>query len=246
MLISCNIQDTIFYATLCYDEDQANEKISTIGQKYIACFKRSYPPVDVRLEVQCESATQFKFESNKQALTDISMDFANILASKEFSDVTLVAQDRFEFKAHKVVLCARSEVFAAMFRNDLQEKLTGSITIDDMDSDVLKELLNYIYTDEEIPKEMAADLFVAANKYALSALQKMCEDFLIEAMSADTVVDILLLGDRHASERLKSKAVQFAIENIKTVSATESWKILREIEFELCMDILEKAMQGRI
>ncbi|XP_061392386.1 speckle-type POZ protein-like B [Musca vetustissima] len=138
-------------------------------------------------------------------------DFANILASEEFCDVTLVAQDRTEFKAHKVVLCARSDVFRAMFRNDLQEKKTGSITIDDMDSDVLKKLLNYIYTDEEIPKEMAADLFVAANKYALVDLQKICEDMLIEVMSVDTVADILLLGDRHSSERLKSKAVQFVI-----------------------------------
>ncbi|XP_061387719.1 protein roadkill-like [Musca vetustissima] len=171
--------------------------------------------------------------------------FANIFASKEFSDVTLVTEDKTEFQVHKVVLCARSKVFAAMFRNDLREKLTGSITIDDMDSYVLKELLNYIYTDV-IPKEMAADLFVAANKYALDDLQEMCEDFLIEAMSVDTVADILLLGDRHSSEHLKLMAVQFAIENIETVVATESWKRLRKIEVDLCMDVLEKAMQERL
>ncbi|XP_061388003.1 speckle-type POZ protein-like [Musca vetustissima] len=134
-----------------------------------------------------------------------------------------------------------------MFRNDLQEKQkTGSITIDDMDSKVLKELLNYMYTDQKIPQEMAADLLVAANKYALLGLQEMCEDMLIDTMTTDTLADILLLGDRHASERVKSKAVQFAIEEIKAVSATESWKRLREIHHELCMDVLEKSIQERL
>ncbi|XP_061393747.1 speckle-type POZ protein-like [Musca vetustissima] len=174
---------------------------------------------------------------------DVDMTLLASLAKLMICDVALVAQDRIEFKAHKVVLCARSDVFRAMFRNDLQEKKTGSITIDDMDSDVLKKLLNYIYTDEEMPKEMAADLFVAANKYALVDLQKICEDILIEVMSDDTVADILLLGDRHSSERLKSKAVQFVIENIKNVMATEGWHRLRANDRDVCLDILEKVMQ---
>ncbi|XP_061401789.1 speckle-type POZ protein-like [Musca vetustissima] len=181
-----------------------------------------------------------------QPSTTISKDLANILASKEFSDLTLVSQDKIEFKVHKVLLCARSEVFAAMFRNDLEEKKTGSIQIEDMDSKVLKELLNYMYTDEKISKEMATDLFVAGNKYAMSGLQEMCENMLIETMSVDSVADILLLADRHSSDRLKSKAVQFAIKNIKSVSMTDGWKRLRANNLELCTDVLEKAVQERL
>ncbi|XP_061388001.1 protein roadkill-like [Musca vetustissima] len=181
-----------------------------------------------------------------ERLKSVAVQFAIKNIKTEFSDVTLVAKDGIGFKVHKVVLCARSEVFADMFRNDLQVKKTGSITIDDMDSKVLNEFLNFIYTDGAIPKEMAADLFLASKKYALLALQKKCENMLIETMSADTVGDILLLCDRHASERLKSMAVHFAIKNIKTVSATESWKRLRVNDRALCMDILEKAMQERL
>ncbi|XP_061396063.1 protein roadkill-like [Musca vetustissima] len=181
-----------------------------------------------------------------QNSTTISKDLANILASKEFSDLTLVSQDKIEFNAHKILLCARSEVFAAMFRNDLEEKKTGIIQIEDMNSKLLKELLNYIYTDKKIPKEMAADLFVAGNKYAMSGLQEMCENVLIETMSVDTAADILLLGDRHSSGRLKSMAVQFAIKNIKSVSMTKSWKRLRANNHDLCTDILEKVVKERL
>ncbi|XP_061396069.1 protein roadkill-like [Musca vetustissima] len=224
-----------------------NERCTKLTYSRYQIFGDRNAFAQFHLEVQCEPAKQIKCESKKQAITDISKDFANILASKEFSDVTLVTKDRVEFKAHKLVLCVRSDVFAAKFRNDLQEEQkTDSITIEDMNSKVLKELLNYMYTDSVIAKEMAGDLFVAAKKYALLGLQEMCVDMLIETMSTDTVADILLLGNRHSNERLKSESTQFAMENIKTVMATESWKRLREIELELCMDVLEKAMQERL
>ncbi|XP_061396066.1 protein roadkill-like [Musca vetustissima] len=220
--------------------DTDNLCVREQSKKQTQCEPKKQIKCEPEKRTKCKPKIQIKCKSKKKRLTGVLKYFANIFASKEFSDVTLVTEDKTQFQAHKVVLCARSEVFAAMLR-----KQTGSITINDMDSNVLKELLNYIYTEEEIPKEMAANLFVAANKYALLDLQKMCEDFLIEAMSVDTVADILLLGDRHSSERLKSKAVQFAIKNIKSVTMTECWKRLREIELELCMDVLEKAIQER-
>ncbi|XP_061396064.1 protein roadkill-like [Musca vetustissima] len=235
--MSCNSPDTIFQVTVT-NEAKCTKEISTTQINTNILFVQGFTrwvyntPVAVYLQIH-----------EIQHSTTISKDLANILASKEFSDLTLVSQDKIEFNVHKVLLCARSEVFAAMFRNDLEEKKTGIIQIEDMDSKVLKELLNYIYTDKKIPNEMAADLFVAGNKYAMSGLQKMCENMLIETMSVDTVSDILLLGDRHSSDRLKSTALIFAMKNIKSVSMTEGWNRLRATDNDLCTDVLEKAVQ---
>ncbi|XP_058980076.1 protein roadkill-like [Musca domestica] len=132
-----------------------------------------------------------KFENLSKESPECNMthDFAKILASEEFSDVTLVTADGTEFKAHRFVLCARSEVFAAMFRNDFSERNTSRITIEDMDAEVMQEMLNYLYTDRKIPKQMAPALYTAANKYALLHLQGMCEQVLIETMDVASVLE---------------------------------------------------------
>uniref|UniRef100_A0A1I8M9I4 Uncharacterized protein n=1 Tax=Musca domestica TaxID=7370 RepID=A0A1I8M9I4_MUSDO len=178
--------------------------------------------------------------SNKSPECNMTHDFAKILASEESSDVTLVTGDGTEFKAHTFVLSARSVVFAAMFRNDFLERNTSRITIEDMDAEVMKEMLNYLYTDRKIPNQMAAPLYTAANKYALLHLQDMCEQALIETMDVASVADTLRFADLHGNERLKTKAITFIVRNIKTVTDTESWKNLRQTDHQLCMDVLEE------
>ncbi|XP_073841539.1 speckle-type POZ protein-like [Musca autumnalis] len=177
---------------------------------------------------------------NTVACLSLKNDFANIFASKEFSDVILVAQDGIELKAHKLVLCARSPVFAAMFRNNFEESKTNRIKIDDMDAEVIEEMLKFLYTGGDISEKFAEELFVAANKYSLLYLQTMCENILINTMKVPTVADILLLADRHTNDRLKTKAVDFIVYNIKTVTETEGWKKLCQTDYDLSRLVLDK------
>ncbi|XP_073814363.1 speckle-type POZ protein-like [Musca autumnalis] len=169
----------------------------------------------------------------------IQKDFADIFASKEFSDVTLVAQDGIKLKAHKAILCARSQVFAAMFRNNFEESKTNRIQIDDMDAEVIEEMLKFLYTGGDISEKFAEELFIAANKYSLLDLQTMCENTLINTMKFATVADVLLLADRLTNERLKTKAAKFIVNNIETVTETEGWKKLCQTDNDLSRLVLE-------
>lgn len=63
-----------------------------------------------------------------------------------FADVTLCL-DSETIQAHKTVLCARSDVFRAMFNSQMLEATTGRVYIEDIDVAVMKELLNFVYTD---------------------------------------------------------------------------------------------------
>ncbi|XP_073841582.1 speckle-type POZ protein-like [Musca autumnalis] len=217
-------------------------KISSNKLQHLRTF-RIPKPMSRQFLILNENDTEFNFTFYAVTGPIIADDFANILSSEEYSDVTLVAQGGVTFKAHKVILCARSEVFAAMFRNDSEESRKNCIEIKDMDASVMKEMLTNIYTDSEIPKEMAAKLFSAANKYALFNLQKICEEKLINEIDEDCVVDTLMLAEQHSSERLRNEAIDFFIHNIKAVNDTESWKILQESYHELYVEILEKTIE---
>lgn len=73
--------------------------------------------------------------------------FKSLLQDGSYSDVTMVAGSK-EFKSHKLVLCARSPVFAKMFEHDMKENAMNRVDITDIEPEILEELLVYIYTDE--------------------------------------------------------------------------------------------------
>lgn len=60
---------------------------------------------------------------------------------------------------------ARSPVFAAMFEHEMEERKQNRVAISDVDHDVLKEMLRFIYTGKAPNLEkMADDLLAAADK----------------------------------------------------------------------------------
>lgn len=65
-------------------------------------------------------------------------------------------------------LKARSAVFAAMFEHDMVESMLNRVVITDIDHEVLKEMLNFMYTGKTPNlNKMAQGLLAAADKVKL-------------------------------------------------------------------------------
>ena len=89
----------------------------------------------------------------------------NLLDTGLLSDVSLILADGKHFKGHKAILAARSPVFGAMFEHEMEERKNGRVQILDVESDVFKEMLQFIYTGKTTKlKEMAPELLAAADK----------------------------------------------------------------------------------
>ncbi len=119
----------------------------------------------------------------------LSEDLGNLFDNERFSDITLAVDGR-EYQAHKAILAgecfrlffsftfpfwiifkffifskARSPVFAAMFEHEMEERKQNRVAIVDVDHEVLKEMLRFIYTGKAPNLEkMADDLLAAADK----------------------------------------------------------------------------------
>ena len=78
---------------------------------------------------------------NKSA-TDLANSILAIQRNEEqTSDITLICDNR-QFPAHKFILAARSDVFAAMFRHsNTKEAATNEVMIKDTDPDTLERFL---------------------------------------------------------------------------------------------------------
>ncbi len=165
-------------------------------------------------------------------------DFSQLLVfdknkcESKFCDMTLVVKQtqeetdtQTEFYAHKAILAIRCPVFAAMFSHNMKETATNTITLDDIEPDILKELLTYIYTGQ-CPniRTYAASLLHHAEKYELSHLKALCERYLSYDLQIDNAAKILILADTYKAEQLKRNALLFIEEHGDEVELTEDWE----------------------
>uniref|UniRef100_A0A087XT90 Speckle type BTB/POZ protein like a n=1 Tax=Poecilia formosa TaxID=48698 RepID=A0A087XT90_POEFO len=140
----------------------------------------------------------------------LSDDLGNLWECSRFTDCSLYVGGQ-EFKAHKSILAAaRSPVFNAMFEHEMEESKKNRVDISDVDPDVFREMMGFIYTGKAPNLEKMADnLLAAADKYALERLKVMCEEALCNSLSVENVADTLILADLHSAEQLKAQAIDF-------------------------------------
>ncbi|XP_002444989.1 BTB/POZ and MATH domain-containing protein 1 [Sorghum bicolor] len=134
------------------------------------------------------------------------------------ADVTLAVQGEI-FRAHRVVLAARSPVFMAELFGDMKEKAMDRIAVDDMQPVVFRALLHFIYTDvlllpgdldgDDDYREMVRHLLEAADRYGMERLKLICESILCRSVDGATVETTLALADRHYCEALTDVCLQF-------------------------------------
>ena len=157
--------------------------------------------------------------------------FSEEESKKKFCDVkftvspTLQTDDTSTFYAHRAVLATRSKVFATMFSHNMLESATKTIELLDIDSDVLKELLTYIYTGE-CPRieEFAESLIYHAEKYELDHLKALCEERLSYDLQVDNAARLLLLADTCNAEQLKRNTLLYVNEHGDEVERTKEWE----------------------
>lgn len=150
-------------------------------------------------------------------------DLGALLSSGAAADVTIMADGVWQ-PAHRAVLAARSPVFAAMFRHPVLEVSEGSVSIADINQEVLRQLLQFMYTDEAPLLEcVAAELLAAADKYEVARLKRWCEQQVMDDLCVENAAASAVLAVVYSCPRLKAAAVAFINSHYKEVMATDGW-----------------------
>ncbi|KAG0419470.1 hypothetical protein HPB47_004086 [Ixodes persulcatus] len=158
------------------------------------------------------------------------------------------------FKAHKMVLAMRNEVFETMFYGSEPKK--DQVRITDLHPDGFSAFLKYIYSQKVtfVDVKQALRTRTAAEKYMESELVEACHRFIRNSMQSTDVCDVLeyavkngnladfkdcinrFLGtktrgghrNRHGREIIESFLIQNAENNVSSASVTLS---RRELDF---------------
>ena len=191
-----------------------------------------------KVNVVTNGSTSIPSPEDITGISKFMEDMGNIFEAGKFTDVTIVCQDR-EFECHKAILAARSTVLEAMFSHNMKEERDSKVEIQDMDKDILRKMIVFMYSGKVAGLDgKAADLLVAAEKYDLKELKRMCEDKLCVNLNLDNALDMLVLADLHGANNLRLITLEFIGENGKKIITKEGWREKVKMYPDLMADMI--------
>jgi hypothetical protein len=165
--------------------------------------------LEVKVTVKCRGspAIHTKFQDHVKAIKEVNAKIATILYDPTFSDFTFhLGANRFE--VHKAILAAASPVFYRMFTTNMEESRNNECTVDNIDVETFKNLLQFVYGGE-LPDdlaEMSIDLYAAAHFYGIENLKRICKHEVHAKLFIDTSLEAYNFACVYDLEDLKMDA----------------------------------------
>ncbi|XP_065870866.1 BTB/POZ and MATH domain-containing protein 3 [Euphorbia lathyris] len=190
--------------------------------------------------------------------SDMGHSLRDLLESEVGCDIVFQVGDE-AFRAHKLILAARSPVFRAQFFGLVGDPKLDEVVVKEIDPSIFKAMLLFIYTDRlpdihEITgtasmctsTNMVQHLLAAADLYNLDRLKLLCESKLCEELNADTVATTLALAEQHQCSQLKAICLKFAANpaNLGEVMQSEGFRHLEESCPSLLCEMLKTFASG--
>ncbi|GAA0172763.1 hypothetical protein LIER_26521 [Lithospermum erythrorhizon] len=183
--------------------------------------------------------------------SDMGHSLKTLLDSGIGCDIEIQVKDE-TFKAHKLILAARSPVFRAQFFGLIGDTKTEKVELEDIEPSIFKAMLLFIYEDRlpdlhEITGStalctisiMMQHLLAAADRFGLDRLKQLCESKLCEEVTTDSVATTLSLAEQHRCPQLKSICLKFAAANLGVVMKSNGFTHLEESCPALLAELLE-------
>ncbi|KAL3682462.1 hypothetical protein R1sor_000484 [Riccia sorocarpa] len=129
-------------------------------------------------------------------------------------DIILVGYDEEPVHAHRFILAGKSDVFRRMFENDMREKESGIVRIEDATAPVLRSMVKFCYTAEaSFTEASVAEVLRIAHKYCIIDLKTVCESELSKDINADNICDRMVVAEMYEAKSLEYKLNVFFKEN---------------------------------
>ncbi|XP_055837130.1 kelch-like protein diablo [Episyrphus balteatus] len=186
------------------------------------------------IEVQqslTDKTAVIRCENRRETLSKMQLFFEQ----QRFCDVELIAaKDNFRISAHRIILSAASEYFLGL----LQKPEITELTIDDVDGNILKLLLNFIYTASiEISSETVYDIMRTSSLFKLNTVEAECSEFLSRSLDKTNCLGVALNCKENNYRELFEKAFMFAAQHFIQIIDEEEFLTL---ELELLVQLLKR------
>ena len=151
-------------------------------------------------------------------------EWKTLYCNQELSDVTLVVgKENKEFKAHRLVLAAHSDVMKRMLYGELKEGHEDVIKLPEKDCASFESILKYFYTGcVTLDKSFICQLIEMCDYYNVQKLKRVCCNWLSKHLRVDDVCHYLVFAAR-ADVELLQDCLNWLDNHITEVMKTEGF-----------------------
>ncbi len=130
-----------------------------------------------------------------------------------FSDITFTFDNSPDkLHAHKIILSSRCEYFRGLFDLGMKESKQNTMHITDWSYESFKIMLQFLYSDqlEDVTGENALEVLQIATTYLIQRLVDKCEEFIVENMTLDNVVELYQFAETINAKQIQ-RGCQFLV-----------------------------------
>lgn len=220
---------------------------------------------------------QVENERNLYGFNELEGDLFSVLRNGLFYDTLIQCQDDVKLQVHRCILgknkyinrkeTKKKPFFCILFcfclkggRSSWFRHLLGEyhdsntnddyvlqISIDDISSEVMNEILNFIYTNRcLISLKNAPDLLIAAKRFELEKLKSQIADFLLYRLTVDNAIEMLICAHEAGSDALKTACIHLINRNAEKIKRTEKWKTFKSQYIDLIPELYENRVENPI
>lgn len=142
------------------------------------------------------------------------MDVTSLFLNDSYSDCAIKSSDGKVFKAHRLVLAKRTDVFDAMLTSDMIEGKLNVISLHE-NAHVVTLMLRLMYglkCDGSMKDFM--DLSVATKKYLIMDLHEECLTKLATFLNSSHAIELLIFTFDNEFNDLMNQSMMFIIEYV--------------------------------
>lgn len=194
-----------------------------------------------------ENLTLWMDFGTREDVTDDVMDVVNGLAElfhqQNLCDVKFQFSDGLTIGAHINILSARSPVFSAMFQSGLIKEENRPVIITDIEMEVFKQMLIYLYTGSAPKLEeecITPPLLEAAEKYGIEMLKNRCVGVLLKRLKKDNAIKLLIWSHFHSIPSLYHYSMNCVVDNWRELCSKQEWMDFMKTYPELCMLAIQR------
>lgn len=192
--------------------------------------------------------SQIDHEKNLHNLGELEGDFFSVLRNGLFYDTLIQCQDDVRLQVHRCVLGGRSAWFrhliAEYHESNTNDDYVLQISIDDIQSDVMNEILNFMYTNRcMVTLKNAPDLLISAKRFELEKLKKQIVDFLLFRLTVDNAIEMLICAHESDAEALKLACIRLINRHAEKIKRTEKWRTFKTQYVDLVPELYENRVE---
>ncbi|KAJ0033970.1 hypothetical protein Pint_26264 [Pistacia integerrima] len=163
------------------------------------------------------------------------------------ADVYIITEDKSCIPAHSSVLSIASPVLGNILQLAKVRNGMRCIKIPGVPNEAVYAFIRFLYSssyEEDELKKFVLPLLVLSHCYLVPQLKRVCVYILEHGwLTKENVIDVLQLARSCDAPRLSFICVRMVVQDFKSVSSTEGWKVMKRANPALEQELVESMVE---